>query len=57
MQEVNKKLTEMIDKKGYERLLNQIKNNKKDFKNRPDEVKIKTYDKEVENNEKIIKNL
>lgn len=40
MQSVNKKLTEMIDRKGYEKLLNKIKNNKKDFKNRPDEIKI-----------------
>lgn len=31
MNDINKKLTRMIDWKGYEKLLEDIKNNKKDF--------------------------
>ena len=38
----------MIDRKGYENLLMQIKQKKKtDFKNRPLDIKIKTYNKEI----------
>lgn len=57
MRDINKKLTNLIDQKGYEKILEQVRNNKKDFKSRPDEIKIRTHEKEIENNQKIIKNL
>ena len=57
MQNINKKLTQLIDQKGFQKILDQIKKNWKDFKNRPDSVKINTYDKEIKNNENLIVNL
>ena len=57
LKNVNKNLSKMIDKKGYENLLNKVKKSKNEFKFRPLGIKIKTHCKEIENNEKIIKNL
>ena len=57
LKNVNKNLSKMIDKKGYENLLNKIKKNKNEFKFRPLGIKIKTHCREIENNEKMIKNL
>ncbi len=50
LKNVNGRLTKMIDRKGYENILKQIKDSKTDFKNRPIEIKLKTYAKEIENN-------
>lgn len=44
----------MIDKKGYQNLLNQIKNNKSEFKHLSVDKKAKTYASEITNNKQII---
>ena len=47
----------MIDQKGYENLLNKIKNSKKDFKHRSVDKKKHTFANEIQNNKQIVVNL
>ena len=54
LQKVNEHLTHLIDQQGYKNLLNQARQNKVEFRNRPVSIKAKTYQSEILNNEKII---
>lgn len=54
LQKVNEHLTHLIDQQGYKNLLNQARQKKIEFRNRPASIKAKTYQNEILNNEKII---
>lgn len=54
LKDVNDRLTTLIEEKGYQNQLEKIRDNNTEFKYRPLNVKITTFDKEVKNNEKII---
>ena len=52
----NKKLSRMIDYKGFSKLLSRIKEGKPvEFKNRPKSTKMRTLDREIHNNEEVLK--
>ena len=52
----NKKLSRMIDYKGFSKLLNRIKEGKPvEFRNRPKSTKIRTLNREIQNNEEVLK--
>ena len=54
LKSVNDKLTNLIEEKGYQNQLDKIRENNTEFKYRPVNVKIITFDKEIKNNQKII---
>ena len=54
LKHVNDKLTTLIEEKGYQNQLEKIRENNTEFKYRPVNVKVTTYDKEIKNNQKII---
>lgn len=54
LKENNESLTKMVEEQGYKNLLKKMKDNKTDFKNRPNDVKSNTYQREIANNEKVI---
>jgi len=49
---MNRKLSRMIDMKGFSKLLNKIREGKKTWKDRPDSSKIQTLDREIQNAKK-----
>ena len=54
LKDQNEELTKMVEEQGYKNVLNKLKENKNDFKSRPIEIKTNTYQREINNNEKIM---
>ena len=54
LKDLNEKLSQMIGKKGYQNLLEQLKENKKVFVERPVSRQVKTLNGELQNGDKIL---